>query len=149
MTKGDKKKKKTEKKKVESFKPPGFSGLPTPPKPGASTPRKESGKVKVSGKEAHTQKSFQPTRPDKTAQIKKLGRELGKQKAIFKKNAGRAINPDGSEAYWKAKKAFDAADRRIKEIEKELARLHLSKSTQSPVGIKSQPSQSKTKVSPG
>ncbi len=55
-----------------------------------------------------------------------LGEELSKQKAIFKKYAGRAINPDGSDAYWEAKKKFDAADRQIKAIEKELAKIALA-----------------------
>ena len=55
--------------------------------------------------------------------IKKLHEEIAKQKEIFLKHAPRAINPDGSDEYKAAKKAFDAADRRIKEIEKELVQL--------------------------
>ncbi|MHA1480886.1 MAG: hypothetical protein ACTSQZ_05645 [Candidatus Thorarchaeota archaeon] len=91
------------------------SGLPTPPKSsGAATSKKESRKVMVAVKGASTQKS---------QQIKKLGQELSKQKGIFQKHAGRAINPDGSDAYWAAKGKFDAADRKIKEIEKEIAHL--------------------------
>ncbi len=55
--------------------------------------------------------------------IAMLGRELGKQKAIFKENAYRGTNPDGSDEYWEAKAKFDAADRKIKSLEKELAYL--------------------------
>ncbi|MHA1636503.1 MAG: hypothetical protein ACTSUB_00665 [Candidatus Thorarchaeota archaeon] len=55
-----------------------------------------------------------------------LGKELSKQKAIFQENAGRAINPDGSDAYWEAKGKFDAADRQIKAIEQELAKIALA-----------------------
>ncbi|MHA1961213.1 MAG: hypothetical protein ACW99U_13380 [Candidatus Thorarchaeota archaeon] len=60
---------------------------------------------------------------DKEELVKMLNAELSKQKAIFEKNAGRAINPDGSEEYWAAKAAFDSADRKIKSLEKELARI--------------------------
>lgn len=52
-----------------------------------------------------------------------LGKELEKQKVIFKKHMGRAINPDGSDEYLAAKAKFDGADRKIKESEKELARI--------------------------
>jgi hypothetical protein len=55
--------------------------------------------------------------------INKLHREIAKQKEIFLKFAPKVINPDGSDEYKAAKKAFDAADRRIKEIEKELIQL--------------------------
>jgi len=60
---------------------------------------------------------------DKERQIKLLRAGLAAQQAIFNKHAPRAINPDNSKAYTIAKKAFDLADRRIKEINKELARL--------------------------
>lgn len=55
--------------------------------------------------------------------IEMLGKELAKQKAIFQANAGRAINPDGSDEYWAAKAKFDGADRKIISLDKELARL--------------------------
>ena len=55
--------------------------------------------------------------------IAMLGEELSKQKAIFQKHAGRVINPDNSPEYEAAKKSFDAADRKIKSLEKEIARL--------------------------
>jgi hypothetical protein len=59
--------------------------------------------------------------------IKALGAALAQQKAIFEKYQGRAINPDGSEEYLEAKKKFDAADRRIKAIEKELAQIEAAR----------------------
>jgi len=55
--------------------------------------------------------------------IEMLGTELSKQKAIMMKHQGRAINPDNSPEYDVAKTAFDAADRKIKSLEKEIARL--------------------------
>ena len=60
---------------------------------------------------------------DKDSQIAILGKELEKQKQIFLANMGRGTNPDGSDEYWEAKAKFDAADRKIKELDKELARL--------------------------
>ena len=45
------------------------------------------------------------------------------QRAIFQKYMGRAINPDYSEEYKEAKKKFDAADRMIKALDKEIAEL--------------------------
>jgi hypothetical protein len=60
---------------------------------------------------------------DKASQIKLLGKEIEKQKRIFRKHMGKAINPDGSEEYRDAKSKFDAADRKIKDLDKELARL--------------------------
>ena len=61
--------------------------------------------------------------PTKEALIAMLGRQREKQVTIFRANMGRGTNPDGSEAYWEAKKKFDDADRAIKAIEKELAKL--------------------------
>ena len=55
--------------------------------------------------------------------LKILSAELGKQKAIFRKNSSRVINPDNTPEYDAAKTAFDTADRRIKELEQEIARL--------------------------
>ncbi len=55
--------------------------------------------------------------------IAMLSDELAKQRAIFQKYQGRVINPDNSPEYEEAKKAFDAADRKIKSLDKELARL--------------------------
>ncbi len=55
--------------------------------------------------------------------IAMLGEELSKQKAIFQKHQGRVINPDNSPEYETAKKAFDDADRKIKSLEKEIAKL--------------------------
>ena len=60
---------------------------------------------------------------ERQRQIEALQEGLKRQKAIFNKYAGRVINPDNSEEYQEAKKKFDEADRRIKAIEKELARL--------------------------
>ncbi len=60
---------------------------------------------------------------DKEEILEVLYAELSKQKAIFQANMGRAINPDGSDEYDTAKTAFDGADRRIKEIEKEIAHI--------------------------
>ena len=60
---------------------------------------------------------------DKDSQIKILNMELARQNAIFRKYMGRAINPNNSDEYKEAKTKFDAADRRIKELDKELARL--------------------------
>jgi len=57
--------------------------------------------------------------------IKELNAALREQTGIFNKHAPRAINPDNSEAYTIAKKAFDQADRMIKAINKEIARLTL------------------------
>ena len=95
---------------------------------------------------------------DKDSQIAKLGKELGKQKTIFKENSYRAINPDGSNEYWAAKAKFDRADRKIKKLEKELARLitggkpldpprfaeeFFPVGANAPAGVHSKPSQSK------
>jgi hypothetical protein len=57
--------------------------------------------------------------------IKELNAAKREQVGIFNKHAPRAINPDNSEAYTIAKTAFDKADRMIKSIEKEIARLTL------------------------
>ncbi|MDF1539928.1 MAG: hypothetical protein P1Q69_13610 [Candidatus Thorarchaeota archaeon] len=48
---------------------------------------------------------------------------MSRQKKIFDDNAWRVIDPDNSAEYWAAKRKFDAADRRIKQIEKKIARL--------------------------
>lgn len=45
-----------------------------------------------------------------------LSAEQSKQKAIMNKHSGRAMNPDGSEEYKIAKKAFDNAYRRVKDL---------------------------------
>ncbi|MFW9849629.1 MAG: hypothetical protein ACFFF4_10820 [Candidatus Thorarchaeota archaeon] len=55
--------------------------------------------------------------------IEILREEMNRQRAIFNKHAGRAINPDNSPEYAAAKEAFDAADRKIKSLDKEIARL--------------------------
>jgi hypothetical protein len=57
------------------------------------------------------------------AQIEMLGKQRARHHKIFRENMGRGTNPDGSDAYWKAKKKFDDADRAMKKIEKEIARL--------------------------
>ncbi len=53
--------------------------------------------------------------------LKMLGEEWAKEKAIFNQYAPQVINPSDSEEYKQAKEKFDAADRRIKAIEKEIA----------------------------
>ncbi|MHA1907459.1 MAG: hypothetical protein ACW98Y_09215 [Candidatus Thorarchaeota archaeon] len=96
----------------------------------------------------------------KDRQIARLGKQLEKAKVIFLAQAGRATNPDGSDEYWAAKKKFDAADRKIKKLEKELARLitggepldapsfdNKFPDLDDTDGLQSQPSQSKVKVS--
>ena len=55
--------------------------------------------------------------------IEMLSKELARQRAIFQKHQGRVINPDNSPEYDAAKTAFDAADRKIKALDKEIARL--------------------------
>ena len=94
----------------------------------------------------------------KDRHIAKLGKELEKQKAIFHAHMGRGTNPDGSDEYWEAKAKFDAADRKIKKLEKELARLITGGKPLDPPsfanefpdlnaeGTQTQPSQSKVKV---
>ena len=57
--------------------------------------------------------------------IKELNAAKREQQGIFNKHAPRAINPDNSDAYTIAKAAFDKADRMIKAIDKEIARLTL------------------------
>ena len=57
--------------------------------------------------------------------IKELNAAKREQQGIFNKYAPRAINPDNSEAYTIAKTAFDKADRMIKAIDNEIARLTL------------------------
>lgn len=49
-----------------------------------------------------------------------LNKELSKQKGIFNKHAPRVIHPN-SKGYDEARKAFDAADRKIKSLEHEIA----------------------------
>jgi hypothetical protein len=53
----------------------------------------------------------------------KLTLELWKQKAIFDELAPKVIEPSNDPGYLEAKKKFDAADKRIKEIEKALAEM--------------------------
>jgi hypothetical protein len=60
---------------------------------------------------------------DKQETLDMLKRWLAEERAIFDKYKGRVINPDNTEGYAAAKKAFDRADRNIKEIEKEIAAL--------------------------
>jgi hypothetical protein len=110
------------------------------------------------------------TAKDRTIAI--LSKELEKQKAIFRKHMGRAINPDGSDEYKEAKTEFDAADRKIKELDKEIARIvtggtplspkelkekfpylpkrskkrQAKKKSTSPAGQQTQPSQSKVRL---
>ena len=52
-----------------------------------------------------------------------LGTEMKKQRGIMMKHQGRVINPDNTPEYKAAKEAFDAADSKIKTLEKEIARL--------------------------
>lgn len=52
-----------------------------------------------------------------------LGAALAEQKAIFEKYQGRVIDPDNSEEYWEARKKFDAAYKRIGDIERELEKI--------------------------
>ncbi len=95
------------------------------------------------------------------AQIGMLGAQRARHHKIFRDNMGRGTNPDGSKEYWEAKKKFDKADRKMKEIEKEIARLTtggkpLSPSefekkfphagANMPPGVQTQPSQSKVKL---
>ena len=61
----------------------------------------------------------------RNSMIKELNAAKREQEAIFRKHAPRAINPDNSEAYTIAKTAFDKADRMIKAIDKEIAKLTL------------------------
>ena len=95
------------------------------------------------------------------AQIGMLGKERERQHKIFTDNMGRATNPDGSDEYWEAKEKFDRADRKMKEIEKEIARLTTGGKPLSPSefenkfpsnknippGSQIQPSQTKVKLS--
>jgi len=64
--------------------------------------------------------------------IAMLGKERARQHKIFTENMGRGTNPDGSDAYWEAKKKFDDADRKLKAIEKELARLQTEEEAYDP-----------------
>ena len=82
--------------------------------------------------------------PDNSVQkqIEKLGKDLARQKAIFDRYAPKVINPSNDPAYLAAKKKFDAAYRRMGEIEKELERL------KNPSGTQTQPSQTKVKIHP-
>ncbi len=53
--------------------------------------------------------------------LEMLKAELAKESAIFQKYAPLVINPSNDPSYTEAKENFDAADRRIKAIEKEIA----------------------------
>jgi chromatin segregation and condensation protein Rec8/ScpA/Scc1 (kleisin family) len=65
---------------------------------------------------------------DEYAEMKAaLGQMLAEQKAIIQKYSGRVINPDNSDEYKEAKKKFDAADKAVKVIEKELAEIEVAK----------------------
>lgn len=113
-------------------------GPSSPPSMGTSPDG--SSKVIVEGKESMTQQSkmskseSEGSRDLKGAQTshnltivdyrrKYLGEELKIQKMIFERTAPRVIDPDGSVAYWAAKGLFDGADKRIKDIEKEMAEI--------------------------
>ncbi len=61
-----------------------------------------------------------------------LNEMLNEQKAIFNKYAPRVINPDGSDEYNEAKKIFDAADKAIKALDKEIAELILASEAPEP-----------------
>ena len=52
-----------------------------------------------------------------------LNAELSKQKAIMQKYSGRVINPDNSEEYKLAKRAFDAAYKSITELDQRISYL--------------------------
>jgi len=60
---------------------------------------------------------------DKQDLIDILGTEIKVQRGIMMKHQGRVINPDNTPEYHESKTAFDAADRKIKSLEKEIARL--------------------------
>jgi hypothetical protein len=75
--------------------------------------------------------------------IKELEKELMKQKAIFDKHAPKVINPDNTPAYKTAKKKFDAAYKRMGEIEKEIEQLKNPRPKP-----QTQPSQHKVKSQP-
>ena len=76
-------------------------------------------------------------------ELQKLENELHQQRAIFEKHAPTVINPSNDPAYGFAKKRFDAADKRIKELEKEIAKLRHPTD-----GVQLQPSQSKVILDP-
>ena len=57
---------------------------------------------------------------DKEEIIRVLRDEANRQRGIFNKHAPQAIHPDCSD---EIKSAFNKADRRIKELDKEIARL--------------------------
>ncbi|MFW9918308.1 MAG: hypothetical protein ACFFED_01800 [Candidatus Thorarchaeota archaeon] len=50
---------------------------------------------------------------------------LSEQKAIFSSLQGSVINPDNTDGYKEAKDRFDAADKAIKALEKQIAELLL------------------------
>ncbi|TFG32284.1 hypothetical protein EU528_03870 [Candidatus Thorarchaeota archaeon] len=50
-----------------------------------------------------------------------LGQELSRQKAIMQKHSGRTINPDNSDEYKLAKKAFDHAYHQVRDLEDRIA----------------------------
>ena len=54
--------------------------------------------------------------------LKVLKKEKSKQQGIFNKHAPKAINPS-SEGYEEALKAFNEADRKIKDLDKSIAYL--------------------------
>jgi len=82
--------------------------------------------------------------PDNSVQkqLEMLGKELARQKAIFDRYTPKVINPSNDPAYLAAKKKFDAAYRRMGEIEKEMERLR------NPEGSQIEPSQTKVKLHP-
>lgn len=55
--------------------------------------------------------------------LEMLKAELAKQAAIFKQYAPLVINPSNDPGYDEAKEKFDAADRKIKALEKEIAEI--------------------------
>jgi hypothetical protein len=55
--------------------------------------------------------------------LEMLRAELAKESAIFQKYAPLVINPSNDPGYTQAKEKFDAADRRIKMLEKEIAHI--------------------------
>ncbi len=69
---------------------------------------------------------------NKEGLIAMLGKELAKQKQIFKDNSYWATKADGSDKYWASKEIFDAADKKIKTLEKELARIQTEEEAYDP-----------------
>jgi len=79
--------------------------------------------------------------PQRNRRLEELGQELAKQKEIVDKYAPIVQDPSDSLGYKAAKKKFDAAYKRMGEIEREIERLQKPRP-----GAQTQPSQSKVKL---